>query len=35
MKENKKRIQTLFDAFNAGGITQNEYLAAVKHLIGL
>ena len=35
MKEKEKWIQTLFDAFNAGGITLNEYLAAVKHLTGL
>ena len=35
MKEKEKRILTLFDCFNAGGITFNEYLAAIKHLTGL
>jgi len=34
-KENEKRIQTLFDCFNTGGMTLNEYLAAIKHLTGL
>ena len=33
MKE--KRIQTLFDRFNAGDISLNEYLGAIKHLTGL
>ena len=27
MKEKEKRIQTLFDCFNTGGMTLNEYLA--------
>ena len=35
MKEKEKRIQTLFDRFNADGISFNEYLGAIKHLIGL
>ena len=35
MKEKEKRIQTLFDRFNTGGMTLNEYLAAIKHLTGL
>ncbi len=35
MKEKEKRIQTLFDRFNAGNITLNEYLGAIKHLTGL
>lgn len=35
MKEKEKRIQTLFDRFNSGGMTLNEYLAAIKHLTGL
>ena len=35
MKEKEKRIQTLFDRFNAGGVTLDEYLSAIKHLTGL
>jgi hypothetical protein len=35
MKEKEKRIQTLFDRFNAGNLTLDEYLAAIKHLTGL
>ncbi len=35
MKEKEKRIHALFDRFNAGNITLNEYLGAIKHLIGL
>ena len=35
MKEKEKRIQTLFDRFNAGNATLNEYLEAIKHLTGL
>ena len=32
MKEKEKRIQTVFDRFNAGDISLNEYLGAIKHL---
>ena len=35
MKEKEKRIQTLFDQFNVGNITLNEYLGAIKYLTGL
>ena len=35
MKEKEKRIQTLFERFNGGGISLNEYLGAIKHLTGL
>ncbi len=35
MKEKEKRIQTLFDQFNTGGMTLNAYLSAIKHLTGL
>ena len=35
MKEKEKRIQALFDCFNAGDISLNEYLGAIKHLTGL
>ncbi len=31
MKEKEKRIQTLFDRFNAGGMTLNAYLSTIKH----
>ena len=31
VKEKKKRIQTLFDRFNAGNINLEEYLRAIKH----
>ena len=34
MKEKEKRIQTLFDHFNAGDIFFNKYLGAIKHLTG-
>ena len=34
MKENKKRIQTLFERFNGGDINLNEYLGAIKHQTG-
>ena len=32
MKEKEKRIQTLFDCFNTGGMTLNNYIAAIKHI---
>jgi len=35
MKEKEKRIQTLFDLFNTGGLALNKYLAANKHLTEL
>ena len=35
MKEKEKRIKTLFDRFNAGGMTLEEYLAAIKYHTGL
>jgi hypothetical protein len=35
MKEKEERVQTLFDHFNAGSLTLDEYLAATKHLTGL
>ena len=34
MKEKEKRIQTLFDHFNAGDVSLNKYLGAIKHLTG-
>jgi len=35
MKKKEKRIQTLFDHFNTGGMTLNKYIAAIKHITGL
>ena len=35
MKEKEKRIQTLFDRFNAGNISLEKYLGAIKHKTGL
>ncbi len=35
MKEKEKRIHALFDRFNAGSVTLNEYLGAIKYLTGL
>ena len=34
MKEKEKKIQTLFERFNTGGMSLNEYLAAISHLTG-
>ena len=34
VKEKEKRIQTLFDRFNAGNISLEEYLGAIKHQTG-
>ena len=31
VKEKEKRIQTLFDRFNAGNINLKKYLRAIKH----
>ena len=31
VKEKEKRIQALFDRFNAGNISLEEYLGAIKH----
>ena len=35
MKVKEKRIQTLFDRFNAGDMTVEEYLASIKYHTGL
>lgn len=35
MKEKEKRIQRLFDRFNGGTITLDDYMDAIKHLTGL
>ena len=35
MKEKEKRIQTLFERFNAGGMTLEEYLTAIRYHNGL
>ncbi len=35
IKEREKRIHALFDRFNGGSISLDEYLEAIKHLTGL
>ena len=35
IREKEKRMQTLFNRSNAGSLTLNEYLAAIKHFTGL
>ena len=34
IREKEKRIQTLFECFNSGNCSLNDYLEAMKHLIG-
>ena len=35
MQEKEKRIQRLFDRFNGGTITLEDYIDAIKHQTGL
>ena len=35
VKEKEKRIEVLFDCFNGGTLSLDDYLEAIKHLTGL